>query len=158
MRAIAGPVMLLLVVLVFTGYRMTHKPSDPSRDFTDLELSLPAESGSCYALGTTLVANGLFGKTPRTWKSTGDDAWQLTVERVVQGYNGPAREFSTWTFEKHGTSVELAKVEASQGLPQDPVASMKELLRAPNTLHSTPVERCQREGADGYLFEPKPKQ
>ena len=155
MRAIAGPAMLLLVVLVFTAYRMTHKPDSPAREFTDLELSLPGEEGSCYSLGTVFVANGIFGKAPRTWKPAGDDAWQLSVERVVQGYNGPAREFSNWTFERHGKAVELVKVEASPGLPQDPAASLEELLSAPNGLHSTPVDRCRDPAATGYRFKRK---
>src|SRR6476659_3790110 len=123
--------MSLLVVLAFTGYRLMHKPHEPPREFTDLELSLPGEAGSCYALETTLVANGLFGQTPRTWKNTGEDEWQLTVERVVQGYNGPARDFATWTFEKHGKAVELTKIEASAGRPNEPTAALDELLRAP---------------------------
>lgn len=152
MRAIAGPAMLLLIVLAFTAYRMMHKPDSPPREFTDLELSLPGEDGSCYSLSTVFIANGVFGKTPRTWKSTGDDAWQLTVERVVQNYNGPARDYSTWSFEKHGKAVELVKVDASAGNPQDPRASLDDLLSAPNALHSTPVERCQDAGATGYKF------
>ena len=151
----AGPAMLLLVVLAFTGYRMMHKPHEPPREFTDLELSLPGEDGSCYALGTTLVANGLFGQTPRTWKSTGENEWQLTVERVVQAYNGPAREFSTWTFEKHGKAVELTKVESSRGRPQEPTVALDELLHAPNGYHSTPVDRCKEPGTTGYHFKRK---
>jgi len=147
--------MLLLVVLAFTGYRMMHKPDAPARDFTDLELSIPGEEGSCYALSTVLVANGIFGNAPRTWKMTGDRAWQLTVERIVQGYGGPAREFSSWTFEKRGKSVELIAVEASQGQPQEPASSIEQLLSAPNARHSTPVARCLEPGASGYLFKRK---
>jgi hypothetical protein len=155
MRAMAGPVMLLMVVLAFTGYRYLHKPDAPAREFTDLELSIPGQDGSCYALSTVLVANGIFGGAPRTWKMVGDDEYQLTVERVIQGYGGPAREFSTWTFEKRGKAVELTAVEASQGQPQDPAASIGQLLQAPNARHSTPVERCLEPGASGYLFTRK---
>jgi hypothetical protein len=155
MRAMAGPVMLLVVVLAFTGYRLMHKPDSPAREFTDLELSIPGQEGSCYALSTVLVANGIFGNAPRTWKMADDDAWQLTVERVIQGYGGPTREFSTWTFEKHGKAVELTAVDASQGQPQDPAASIEQLLYAPNARQSTPVERCLEPGASGYLFKRK---
>jgi len=155
MRSLAGPALLLTIVAGFLIHRTVSKDDGPSREFTDLELSLPGEQGSCFSLSTTLVANGLFGKTPRTWKNAGDDAWQLTVEGVVQGYNGPTREFSTWTFEKHGKAVELAKVEASPGRPQEPAASLDDLLDAPNSLHSTPVDRCREPGATGYHFERK---
>jgi hypothetical protein len=154
-RAFAGPALLLTVAVGFLAYRAASTDDTPSRKFTDLELSLPGEEGSCYSLSTTFIANGIFGKAPRTWKPAGDDAWQLTVERVIQGYNGPAREFSSWTFEKHGQAVELVKVEASPGMPQDPAASLAELLKAPNTIHSTPVERCLAPGATGYRFERK---
>jgi len=123
MRALAGPVVALTIALGFLAYRFGSKDDAPPREFTELELSLPGAEGSCYSLGTTLIANGIFGKTPRTWKRDGD-AWQLTVERVIQNFNGPAREFSTWTFEKHGKAVELVKVEASPSLPQDPTASL----------------------------------
>lgn len=155
MRALAGPAVLLTIVAGFLVHRAVSKEDTPTHEFTDLELSLPGEAGSCYSLSTTLVANGLFGNTPRTWKKTGENAWQLTVERVVQAYNGPAREFSTWTFERHGKAVELVKVEASQGQPQEPVASLDDLLDAPNSLHSTPVDRCREPGAAGYHFKRK---
>jgi len=155
MRALAGPAVALTVAVGFFAWKAAHKDDSPPREFTNLELSLPGEEGSCYSLSTTFIANGVFGKAPRTWKKAGDDAWSLTVERVVQGYAGPAREFSTWTFEKHGKAVELVKVEASPGQPQDPVASMTELLGAPNSMGSTPVDRCLEAGATGYLFKRK---
>lgn len=155
MRTLAGPAVALLIALAIVGYRMAHKSDSPPREFTDVELSLPGEEGSCYSLSTVLIANGIFGKTPRTWKAAGDDSWQLTVERVVQAYNGPMREFSTWTFEQHGKAVELVKVEASPGNPQDPTSSLDELLSAPNSLHSTPVDRCRDPGATGYRFKRK---
>lgn len=155
MRALAGPAVALTVVVGFLVYRASSQDEQPSREFTNLELSLPGEKGSCYSLSTTFIANGVFGKTPRTWKKAGDDAWTLTVERVVQAYNGPAREFSSWTFERHGKAVELVKVEASPGMPQDPVASLTDLLNAPNAMHSTPVDRCLEPGTTGYLFKRK---
>lgn len=157
MRAIAGPAMLLVIVVAFTGYKLMHKATEPSRKFTDLELASPSpgEPGSCYALGTVLVANGLFGQTPRTWKSAGDDAWTLNIERVIQDYNGPKRDYYTWTFEKHGNEVRMSKVEASAGHPQTVDKSLEELLAAPNARHSTPVERCTDPAATGYLFKRK---
>jgi hypothetical protein len=147
--------MLLVIVVGLTGYAGLSRDAAPSRDFTDLELSLPGQAGSCYALGTLLVANGIDRNGARTWKKAGDDAWRLTVERVVQGYAGPEREFSTWTFEKRGKAIELTAVEASQGQPQDPATSIEQLLSAPNSLHSTPVERCREPGAAGYLYTRK---
>jgi hypothetical protein len=152
MRALAGPAVALTVALGFLAFRAASKDEAPSRDFSGLELALPGEPGSCYSLGTTLIANGLFGKAPFTWSRTADDAWRLSLERVIQGYNGPAREFSNWTFEKHGVRVELVEVEASPGLPQDPAGTMKSLLHAPNTIHSGPVARCLAADADGYMF------
>jgi hypothetical protein len=155
MRALAGPAVLLTMVVGFMAYRAFAKEDAPSREFTDLELSLPGEEGSCYSLSTTFIANGVFGKLPRTWKKVGEKEWQLTVERVIQGYNGPTREFTTWTFGAHGKAVELKKVEASQGLPQEPAASLAQLLSAPNAMHSTPVDRCLETGATGFLYERK---
>jgi len=55
----------------------------------------------------------------------------------------------------HGKAVELVMVEASPGLPQDPAASLEELLSAPNGLHSTPVDRCRDPAATGYRFKRK---
>ena len=155
MKALAGPAVALTIALGFLAVRGGSKDDAPPREFTELELSLPGEQGSCYSLSTTFIANGIYGKTPRTWTKTGEGAWQLTVERVLQGYNGPTREFNTWTFEKHGNAVELVKVEASQGMPQTPAASLDDLLNAPNAIHSTPVDRCLEPGATGYLFKRK---
>jgi hypothetical protein len=155
MRALAGPAVMLTIVVGFMAYRALAKAEEPAREFTELELSLPGQEGSCYSLSTTFIANGVFGKTPRTWKKAGENEWQLTVERVIQGYNGPKREFTSWTFEQHDTAVELVKVEASEGLPQDPAASLAELLTAPNAMHSTPVDRCLEPGTTGFLFKRK---
>ena len=47
------------------------------------------------------------------------------------------------------------KVEASEGLPQEPAASLAHLLSAPNAMHSTPVDRCLEPGATGFLYERK---
>jgi hypothetical protein len=155
MRALAGPAVALTMVLGFLAYHATSGETAPAREFTDLELSVPGQEGSCYSLGTVLVADRLFDNSTRTWKKTDDDAWQLTKERVIQGYGGPTREFSTLTFEKHGTAVELTAVVASAGQPQDPEATIERLLSEPNERHSTPVERCSEPGASGYLFKRK---
>ena len=155
MRALAGPAMLLVVVVGATAYRSMSKEDKPSREFTGLELSIPGQQGSCYSLETTLIANALFDKATRTWKKIDDRAWQLTAESVIQGYNGPTRQFSTLTFEKRGNAVELVKVEASPELPQDPLAALDELLTVPNSMHSTPVARCLEPGTSGYLFKRK---
>jgi hypothetical protein len=155
MRALAGPAMLLVVVGGALLYRTMSREAAPSRDFTHLELAGPASDspGTCYALDTVLIANGIFGNASRTWTKQRDDEWTLTVEQVVQAYNGPAREFIAWTFEKAGERVRLAQSEASPGLPQERTASLDQLLEAPNTRHSTPVERCLEAGATGYHFE-----
>jgi hypothetical protein len=155
MRALAGPAVMLTMVVGFMAYRALAKDDEPAREFTERELSLPGQEGSCYSLNTTFIANGVFGKAPRTWKKAGENEWQLSVENVIQGYNGPVREFTTWTFESHGEAVELVKVEASEGRPQDPAASLADLLSAPNAMHSTPVDRCLEPGATGFLFKRK---
>jgi hypothetical protein len=154
-RALAGPAVMLTMVVGFTAHHVMSKEDVPSREFTGLELSLPGGEGSCFSLSTTFIANRVFGRTARTWKKAGDEAWSLTVERIVDGQGGPTREFTTWTFEQHGRTVELVAVEASPGLPQDPAASLTDLLHAPNSMHSTPVERCLEPGASGYLFRRK---
>ncbi|HTU67905.1 MAG TPA: hypothetical protein VMF52_18295 [Steroidobacteraceae bacterium] len=157
MRAIAGPAMLLVVVLSFTGYKLLRKPDSPPRSFTDLELAGPApdDAATCYALSTVLVANGVFGNVPRTWTAAGKDEWTLTIERVIDGRNGPERDYVAWTFEKHGATVRLTKAEGAPGRPQTVPAALDELLIAPNARHSTPVERCVPPGATGYLFKRK---
>lgn len=155
MRAIAGPAVALTIALGLLAYHALSPRDAPERAFTELELSLPGREGSCFSLSTTLIANGIFGKTPRTWKQAGDDSWQLTVESLAQGYAGPVREFSSWTFEKHGKEVELVGVEASPGRPQTPEASLTDLLAAPNARRSTPVDRCREPGASGYLYQRK---
>jgi hypothetical protein len=155
MRALAGPAVALTMAVGFLAWRALATDEAPTRAFTDLELSLPGEEGSCYALGTVLVANALFDNAPRTWQKAGDDAWRLTIERVIPGYGGPTREFSTRTFARHGKAVELTAVEASPDQPQEPADSIDQLLEAPNTRHSTPVERCLKPGASGYRFTRK---
>ena len=155
MKALAGPALAVTLALGYVALRGGTKDDAPPREFTDLELSLPGEQGSCYSLSTAFIANGIYGKTPRTWEKADHGAWRLTVERVTQAFNGPTREFNTWTFEKHGNVVELVKVEASEGMPQTPAASLDDLLDAPNSIHSTPVARCLEPGATGYLFKRK---
>jgi len=155
MRALAGPAVALTIAIGFLAYRATSSEAVPSRKFTDLELSVPGQEGSCYSLGTVLVADRIFDNSTRSWKKIGDDEWQLTKERVIQGYGGPSREFSTLTFEKRGKAVELTAVQASPGQPQDPESTLEQLLSEPNDRHSTPVERCNEPGASGYLFKRK---
>ena len=50
---------------------------------------------------------------------------------------------------------ELTKVDASKDMPQEPAASLDALLDAPNSIHSTPVDRCREPGAAGYRFKRK---
>lgn len=157
MKALAGPAMLLVVFGGLAIYRGMSKEAAPSREFLELELAgADADhTGSCYALGTVVVANGVFGKASRTWTAAGDDAWTLGVERVEQADNGPVHDFQNFTFEKTGAQVRLKSVEASKGRPTEVDKNIDQLLEAPNTLHSTPVERCQRSGAIGYQYEPR---
>ncbi len=48
--------------------------------------------------------------------------------------------------------MHLASVKASENLPTDLKTNVDALLESPRALRSTPVERCQKEGATGYLF------
>jgi hypothetical protein len=157
MRALAGPAMLLVLVGGFAIYRGLSKEAAPSRDFLELEFGGPdaGQMGSCYSLSTMLIANGVFGGTTRTWTAAGDDAWTLGLETVSQSYNGPVHEFQNFTFEKAGKQVRLKSVEVSQGRPTDVTKNINLLLDAPNTRHSTPVERCAEAGATGYLYKPR---
>ena len=70
MRALAGPAMLLVMVGGYAIYRGVAGENTPSRAFTGLELAAGdvGHSGTCYALSTVLVANGVSGNSTRTWK------------------------------------------------------------------------------------------
>jgi hypothetical protein len=147
--------MLLVIAGGFAIYRGMSKEDAPSRDFLELEFAGAdaGQSGSCYSLGTVLIANGVFGGTTRTWKAAGDDTWTLGLETVSQSYNGPVHEFQNFTFGKSGKQVRLESVEASKGRPTEIGKNIDLLLEAPNARHSTPVERCLESGATGYAYK-----
>lgn len=157
MRALAGPAMLLVVVVGFLVHRVMSKEDAPSRDFVELEFAGADanHTGSCYSLSTVLIANGVFGGVPRTWTEAGGNTWTLGLETVSQAYNGPVHEFQNFTFEKTGKQVRLKAVEASAGRPTDVEKNVDMLLDAPNTRHSTPVDRCLESGATGYRYQPR---
>ena len=158
MRALAGPAMLLVMVGGYFAYRAFSPETSPSREFAELEFAGAddASTGSCYSLSTVLVANGVFGRAPRTWTpGATKNQWTLSLENVTQGYNGPVHEFQKFTFEKFHDQVRLVSVEASKGRPQDLKGSIDMLLQDPNARHSTPVDRCMKSGATGYRYEPK---
>jgi hypothetical protein len=157
MRALAGPAMLLVIVGGIAIYRGASKEDAPSRDFLELEFAGADadQSGSCYSLSTVLIANGVFGAATRTWKAAGKDRWNLGLEAVSQGYNGPVHDFQNFTFEKSGKQVRLTAVDASKGRPTDVGKNIDLLLDAPNARRSTPVERCAEAGASGYRYKPR---
>ena len=157
MRALAGPAMLLVIVGGFAIFRMTSAEETPSREFTGLEFAGADEghTGSCYSLSTVLIANRAYNDASRTWTKPRDDAWTLMLDAVVQGNGGPVRWFQKFTFEKHDDQVRLVRVEASEDLNTGLKHNTDELLEAPQTLRSTPVDRCLAPGATGYLFTPR---
>jgi len=99
-----------------------------------------------------LVTNRFFSDATRSWSSPREDAWTLALDSIVQGNGGPTQIAQKFTFEKDGDQVRLASVEASERLPTDLKTNVDALLESPRALRSTPVERCQKEGATGYLF------
>jgi hypothetical protein len=145
------------MLLLLAGGYMIHRPSSteeaPPREFTELEFAAndAAHTGTCYSLGTVLIANGAFSDAVRTW--TRDEAdehkWTLRLEQVVQDHNGPAALVQDFTFEKSGEQVRLVKVAATAGQSTDPATHVDRLLTAPRDLRSTRVERCLKGGA-GY--------
>jgi hypothetical protein len=157
MRALAGPAMLLVVFGGFALYRGIAKEDAPSTRFLDLELAGAdsGHTGSCYSLSTVLIANGVFGRTPRTWTAAGENKWTLGLESVTQGYGGPVHEFRNFTFEKSGSQVRLAAVDASKDHSTDVGKNIDDLLEAPNERRSTPIARCLEPGASGYLYGPR---
>ncbi len=151
--------MLLVMIGGYAVFRGTAGEDTPSRDFTGLELAADdaGHSGTCYALSTVLVANGVSGNTTRTWSAAdkdNDDKWSLTLENVRQGYNGPEHQFQKFTFARAGEHVRLVSVDASKGLPIEVAVNIDRLLEAPHGLKSTPVDRCLRENAAGYQYPP----
>lgn len=160
MKALAGPAMLLVIVGGFTIYKAMSKPTGPSRDFTELELAADDDdhTGTCYALSTVLIANGVFGDATRTWTAPDpddEDKWDLELEVVRQGGNGPERLYQTFTFEKFGEQVRLVEVDASEEFPTDVTENIDRLLQAPHHRKSTPVDRCLKDGGTGYQYPPK---
>ena len=161
MRAMAGPAMLLVMVGGFAIYKATSKESAPSRKFVELELASndAYHTGTCYALSTVLVANGLFGNAARTWTAPegARDRWTIELENVVQGYSGPVREFQHFTFEKVGEQVRLVDVKASEGRRTELGWNIDELIAAAHARKSTPVDRCKEDGGSGYRYPPGKK-
>jgi len=156
MRPLAGPAMLLVMVGGYLIYHLASKEDAPPREFTDLEFAGAdaGHTGSCYSFGTVLFAHRARNKAARTWTSPREDAWMLTLEDVVQGYTGPQSIFQKFTFEKHGDQIRLVSVDASEKISTDLKANIDDLLEGPHDLDSTPVERCQQDGAAGYDFKP----
>lgn len=157
MKALAGPAMVLVMVGGFMTWRALHSDDKPSREFTELELAADDENhtGTCYALSTVLVANGIYGNAARTWTAPEEknhDKWTLILESVVEGPNGPVHQFQNFTFERIGEQVRLVKVEASEGFPTALGANIDRLLEAPHDRKSTPVDRCLKDGGKGYKF------
>jgi hypothetical protein len=162
MKALAGPAMILVMVGGFMIYRATHSSDTPSLKFTELELAADDadHTGTCYALSTVLVANGIFGNALRTWNAPekgNKDKWTLVIENVIEGPNGPVHVFQNFTFEKSGEQLRLVKVEASEGYPTEIGVNIDRLLEAPHARHSTPVDRCAKDGGIGYQFPPEKK-
>ena len=160
MRALAGPAMLLVVVGGFTLYRSMSKEDGPSREFVALELAANDEdhTGTCYALSTLLIANGLYGNNVHTWTAPdpeNEGKWTLELERVTQGYNGPERSFQNFTFEKIGEQLRLVAVDASKGIPTEVDWNIDQLLSAAHERRSTPVDRCFKDGGSGYRYPRK---
>jgi hypothetical protein len=160
MKPLAGPAMLLVVVGGCVIYRGCAGEKTPSREFTGLELSANDvdHTGTCYSLSSVLIADGVSGKTVRTWtrpEKDNPDKWTLTLEAVRQGYNGPRSEFQKFTFARIGKTVHLVSVEASEGIPADVDANIDRLLEGPHGMRSTPVDRCLNGNGTGYQFPPK---
>ena len=160
MRALAGPAMLLVMFGGLAAYKFAGSRDTPARSFTGLELAAAdaGHSGTCYALDTVLIANGMNRNIVRTWSrpdKKNDDEWQLMLEDVVQGSNGPVRVFQQFTFARHGEQLWLTDVEASEGINTDVARNVDRLLEGPHGMNSTPVDRCRGSGARGYQFPPK---
>jgi hypothetical protein len=155
MRPLAGPAMLLVMFGGFALYRVLGADDHPSRDFLALDFAGAdaGHTGSCYSLDTVLFADRLHSKATRTWESARAGQWVLTIEEVVQDYNGPARRFQKMTFEEVDGLVRLTSVDASKGLPLDLRTTIDQLVDEPNEMKSTPVERCAKAGGKGYRYK-----
>jgi hypothetical protein len=157
MRALAGPAMLLVMTIGFVVHRVASREESPSRDYLDLEFAGAdaAHTGSCYSLSTVLIANRRGQDEARTWTPGGEGEWTLLLDNVVAGNGGPVRVYQKFTFEKRGELVRLVKVETSENLDSNLTRNIDELVVAPNSLRSTPVDRCLVSGATGYRFVPR---
>ena len=155
MRALAGPAMLAVMVGGFLIARQCSADKLPPRDFTARELTGVDESGSCYSLSTILAANRVVSASTSTWDSPRDGTWRLKLESVVQGYGGPQHLFRTLTFEQSGDRVRLVSVDASKHQPDTIQSNIDDLLDAPTSLKSTPVDRCGKNGGTGYRYKPR---
>ena len=79
--------MLLVMAGGFAAYKFMASKDTPSRAFTDLELAAAdaEHTGTCYALSTVLIANGVNRAAVRTWSrpdEDNDDQWRLVLEDV----------------------------------------------------------------------------
>ena len=158
MKGIAGPVMMVVVLVGFFVHRALSDNDTPPRSFMELELTGDDDehTGSCYALSTVLIANGWWSNSvPRHWESKRENVWTFVVEDVQPGPSGPTHIFQKFTFEKFGETARLVWVDASGGINTDIGKTIDGLLRDPNERHSTPVDRCRTPGAAGYHFERK---
>jgi hypothetical protein len=155
MRALAGPAMLAVMVCGFFFAKQCSADKLPPREFTALEFAGADDPqvGSCYSLSTMLVANHVTGGSTPSWESPREGTWKLKLESVVQGYSGPMHSFRTLTFEQSGDLVRLVSVDASKDQPDTLKANIDDLLDAPNSLRSTPVDRCGKNGGSGYLYK-----
>jgi hypothetical protein len=153
MRALAGPAMLAVIVVGFLISTQCSGDKLPSREFTALEFAGPDLTGSCYSLSTILVAHGVSNASTRTWESPREGTWKLKLESVVQGYGGPEHLFRTLTFEQSGDQVRLVSVDASRNQPATIASNIDDLIEAPNSLRSTPVDRCGKNGGTGYRYK-----
>jgi len=145
MRPLAGPAMMLVMVVGFVAYRMSSADDAPPRKFLELEFAAGPEdvrTGSCYSLSTALMTSRPPSGEARTWTSTREDEWTLLLDDVVQGNGGPVRAYQKLTFEKRGDLVHLVAVEASKGLDSDLERNIAELASMPLARQSTPVDRC----------------
>ena len=152
--------MLLVVFGGFAWYRLAGAEDVPARAFTELEFAASDSdhTGTCYALSTVLIANGVNGNSVRTWNQpdkNNDGEWMLTLESVSHGPGGPAHVFQKFTFARHGEQIWLVAVDASRGLPTDIDPNIDRLLERPHELQSTPVDRCRATGVRGYQFPPQ---
>ncbi len=154
MRALAGPAMMLVIAGGYLIHHLTSKEDSPSSDFTALEFAGAdlQHTGSCYSLRTVLTTNRMSSNAVRTWTSPREDAWTLALDTIVQGAAGPTQISQKLTFEKFGDQVRLVSVEGSDKVPTDLKLNIDALLEAPRSLRSVPIERCEKEGATGYLF------